>query len=866
MPKILLLVLSFFLGSFLSIAQVNHWESVILEDAEWQYTVPTSQPDAQWIDLAFDDSLWGTGNAGFGYSDDDDNTVLPDPTTSVYLRKNFSIVDLAAINLVYLHMDYDDGFVAYLNGIEIARDQMSGNPPLFDQFSDGLHESLLYQGIAPERFEIDVSLLVEGNNILAVEVHNESTTSSDLSAIPILSLGINDDSNNYSPTPQWFSAPVDLEFISTNLPIIMITTEGGTAIQDDPKVSAEMKIVYRGEGERTFLTDENDVAFLDYSGNIKIEFRGSSSQSLPKKQYGFTTYDVTGLFTDNVSLLGMPKENDWILNGLAFDPSLIRDYFSYNLAREMGEYASRTQYCEVLINGSYSGLYVLQEKLKADDNRIDINKIDAVDNTLPQLSGGYITKADKTTGNDPVAWVMPNYSGWETAFIHATPKPEEATSAQTAYIQSEFEKLSNTSLAGNASFSNGYPSVIDIPSFVNFMLLNELASNVDAYQFSTYFHKDRNGKLRAGPVWDLNLSFGNDLFDWGFDRSHTDIWQFENENRGATFWTDLYESNDFRCYLSKRWNELTQPNQPMNLSMLEASIDETVELISEATEREQALWGTVENHTEEISNMKSWIATRIEWMNQEIGSFDACSNVTTPNLVISKIHYHPAPGVADDSDYEFIELHNNGNTTVDLTGVYFGSTGFVYQFPIDASIEADERIILANDTDIFSEYYGVPPYAEFSRSLSNGSQTLSLLDGFGNLIDEVSYSDESPWPVEADGDGFHLELVDSDLDNNDPSNWVAKIPDFGSPTDVLSSSDSADEIILYPNPTNSIINIRGAVTIQEITITNIEGEIIYEERPNSMNHNIDLSDRSNGLYFIRIKQGDKVVVKKILVK
>lgn len=865
MSKISLLSAFVFFISLSALAQINHWESVILEGDELQYLLPTSQPSDEWIQQSFDDSSWGVGNSGFGYGDDDDNTILPDGTASVYMRKSFSIINLSAIEGVFLHLDYDDSFVAYLNGVEIARDLITGNPPQFDQFSDGLHEALLYQGFVPEQFDIDVSLLIEGENILAIEVHNESTTSSDLSAIPILSVGINDDSNNYSPTPEWFSAPVSVDFTSSNLPIIIINT-GGEEIQDEPKVSATMKIVYRGEGERTFVTDQDDEVFLDYSGNIGIEIRGSSSQLLPKKQYGFTTYDDTGIDTDNVKLLGMPKENDWILNSLAFDPSLLRDYLCYNLSREIGEYATRTSYCEVVINGEYTGLYVLQEKIKADDNRIDINKIDPEDNALPELTGGYITKSDKTTGNDPVAWSMPNYGGWNTDFIHSVPKPEEATAAQTQYIQTEFEQLAKTSIAKNATLSNGYPSIIDIPSFVNFMLINELASNPDAYQFSTYFHKDRNGKLRAGPLWDLNLSFGNDLFDLGFDRSHTTIWQFDDGNRGAMFWRDLFENNDFRCYLSKRWNELTQPGQPLHQSSLETSINQIILLISEAAEREHAAWGTVEDHDTEIMNMKRWIADRMTWMTQELGSFDACSNVTTPALVISKIHYHPEPSELDDSDLEFIELHNNGSSSIDLNGIYFGGTGLVYKFPVNSNLEAEERIILVNDEESFFQTYSNTPFGEFSRSLSNGGQTISLLDAFGNTIDEVTYSDETPWPEEADGDGYYLELMDSNLDNNDPLNWVAKIPDFPITPITLNLDDPNPQITIYPNPANSQIHIHANHLIEEITLTDFEGKVIYLNKPFTLAHEIQLSTIAKGFYIVKVSYENNSFSKKVFIK
>ena len=151
----------------------------------------------------------------------------------------------------------------------------------------------------------------------------------------------------------------------SNLPIVVISTDLHTQtnqpldILDDPRIGASMQIISRPNGARNYLTDVATPEFLNYNGRISIEIRGSSSQATDKKGYGFTTLLADNLSNNNISLLGMPKENDWILNGLAFDPSLIRDYLSYNLSQQMGNYAPRTQFCEVVINGDYRGLYVL---------------------------------------------------------------------------------------------------------------------------------------------------------------------------------------------------------------------------------------------------------------------------------------------------------------------------------------------------------------------------------------------------------------------------------------------------------------------------------------------------------------------------
>ena len=108
-------------------------------------------------------------------------------------------------------------------------------------------------------------------------------------------------------------------FTSSNLPIIIINTDNSATILDDPRILGNMKIIYNGPGIQNFVTDQNNSASLNYNGRIDIEIRGSSSQSVEKKSYGLTTKLADNVSNNNVSLLGMPSENDWVLNGLAFE-------------------------------------------------------------------------------------------------------------------------------------------------------------------------------------------------------------------------------------------------------------------------------------------------------------------------------------------------------------------------------------------------------------------------------------------------------------------------------------------------------------------------------------------------------------------
>ncbi len=666
-------------------------------------------------------------------------------------------------------------------------------------------------------------------------------------------------------------AAIGQTFTDSNLPIVIITTDKDPntglpiEIPDDPKVLASMKIIYHPDGSRNYLTDINNPAYLNYDGRIGIELRGSSSQALPKKPYGLTTLKSDNTSNNNVSILGMPKENDWVLNSLAFDSALMRDYLSYDLSRDINYYAARGQYCEVVVNDDYKGLYVFMEKLKINGDRINILKMTKTDNADPAVTGGYITKSDKTTGGDPVAWTMPSYTGGTVDFIHESPKPEDITSDQNTYIFTQFDTFKNMMTAQNTSITSGYPSVIDVPSFVDFMIINEISSNVDAYQFSTFFHKDRAGKLRAGPVWDLNLTYGNDLFMWGFDRSHTDVWQFDNgDNIGPTFWRDLYNNPTFKCYLTKRWKEVTASNQPLNYNVISGKIDAVVSLISEAAVRENTRWNTVGNLQNNADAMKGWLQVRINWMNSKLTDFQSCANPNLAPLVITKIHYNPLKEQDKESnDLEYISITNNSNQSYSLTGFYFQALGISYQFPPNTTIAANQEIFLASNAATFQAFYGLTPFGQFTRNLSNSSQKIVLADAFGNTIDHVEYLDTAPWPAEPDGSGPHLELNDLNSDNSVATNWTAS-------SKALAVNDPSLEntIILYPNPIQSTIRIQNnKIPISSYEIYDLIGRKMISKKGTEPSVNgVDISQLKPNTYFIKLNFDNGASTTKKIIK
>ncbi|MEI6851590.1 MAG: CotH kinase family protein [Bacteroidota bacterium] len=190
----------------------DHWETVVNATDIWRYQKPLSEPDSNWRRLtSFNDAAWSQGAGGIGYGDGDDNTQITYPAASVFMRKVFNIVDTAAIASAVFHMDYDDAFVAYINGVEIARSNIgvNGTPVGYNIPALSEHEAKMYTGGSPDQFIIDESFLKSflknGNNVLAIQVHNVSPTSSDLTALPWLSVGIKNTSHLYSVVPSWFN-------------------------------------------------------------------------------------------------------------------------------------------------------------------------------------------------------------------------------------------------------------------------------------------------------------------------------------------------------------------------------------------------------------------------------------------------------------------------------------------------------------------------------------------------------------------------------------------------------------------------------------------------------------------------------------
>ena len=411
-----------------------------------------------------------------------------------------------------------------------------------------------------------------------------------------------------------------------SLPLISINTNGNIIV-DEPKVSANLQIK---KGDSLIEVHQ-----------IGIEIRGSSSQMFDKKSYGFETWDENGEDLD-VSLGGFPEEEDWILYGPYSDKSLIRNILIYDLSNAIGQYATRTDFYELEINESFLGTYVLMEKIKRDKNRVAISK-----NKEEDISGGYILKIDKPTGDGE--WYdesfsfsskyMPNGSlgqNKNTFFLYEYPDSDDIDNDQKDYIQSYIHNFENA-LASEEfkSDENGYRNYIDLDSFIDFFILNEISKNPDGYRLSTFMHKDKGEKLKMGPIWDFNLAFGNVNYCTGSSPEGW-IYRFNDVCPDDTWlvpfwWGRFMEDPAFVSALKERWNNL-RTNFFTNSEILQriTSLEENLK-ISNAAKNNFSKWLVLgeyvwpndyigNSYDDEINYLKDWIVNRLEWLDTEINS------------------------------------------------------------------------------------------------------------------------------------------------------------------------------------------------------------------------------------------------------
>ncbi len=514
-------------------------------------------------------------------------------------------------------------------------------------------------------------------------------------------------------------AAVPFVFTSSNLPIVVINNNNVT-IPDEPKIDATMGIIYNGVGMMNYMTD----SFNNYNGRIGIEMRGAYSQSLPQKPYSIEIRDTANIQT-NASILSMPAEHDFCLIANYNDKVFMRNTLAYQLFASMGHYASRTRFCEVVLNGRYQGIYIFCEKLKRDHHRVNIARLDSTENTGVNVTGGYILKNDYWDATN--SWLL-NYHPidhptFDVHLVYDYPKSTDITPAQQTYIQTFINDF-ETALYGPdyADTAIGYRKYMNINSFIDYLIVNEISRNNDGFKKSCYFFKDidtlsQMSKLNAGPVWDFDWAF-KDINECSiFAATDGSGWAYLvndcNGDVNSPGWTvrfmqDTGFQNTFRC----RW-EYFRTNI-LHSDTLNNYIDSIATYLDSAQMRHFAKWGNLGANTGapeiepdptifagEIQQFKDWLTRRITWLDANIpGIPNNCIPLTTA-VVSGEVN----PGIS---------IYPNP-TNSRITVVSSSSGGFI------KIVDVLGRTILIHSIDSRTEQIDV-------SSLQSGVFTIELIE------------------------------------------------------------------------------------------------------------------------------------------
>jgi len=432
---------------------------------------------------------------------------------------------------------------------------------------------------------------------------------------------------------------------STNLPIVWIEVDGDS-IMRDTRIQARMRIIDNGEGRLNYAdTVAHPGQHIDYDGYIALRHRGNSTYNeSPKKPYSLRTLDgpLKRGGKKKVSLLGMGKDNNWALLAPYADKSMIRDLLALEIARPWMDYVPQGRHCELILDGTYYGVYILSEVVSKGKSRLNLQ---GPKDEGDALTGDYLMEVDcndaevYTSKYPPITNDGRPIEGRHIMFQFKSPDYEDMSPAQRDYITGRIDQME--AILASPDYRdpvNGYRRYIDVQSFIDYQLVMELSHNVDAYRLSGKFYKRRNsvdGRFKM-VVWDANQAFGNCKIREGW---RNDTWEYlsndvkhhEGEKYLIPFWWQrINEDPAYTAALKARWAQYRQSN--LREDRLMATIDSlaTVVTAQGAESRNSQAWPrwgvwvwnnyyVASDYNDEIAFIKTWLRQRLAWMDEQLG-------------------------------------------------------------------------------------------------------------------------------------------------------------------------------------------------------------------------------------------------------
>lgn len=398
-------------------------------------------------------------------------------------------------------------------------------------------------------------------------------------------------------------ATTNVTRFTSPLPIVVFHNYGkGDVPYSDPGQFSLIQ-VFEPKNGRSALTNAPDLAVTG-----TIHRRGQATRWLPKMSLRVETTDEYG-DNKNVSMAGFPPDDDWVFYAInGYDKVLMHNPLSHELYRQLGRYSSRTRFVEVFIKddsgapgpitaADYNGLYVLEEKVKINKHRVNIDELQDENTAPPSVTGGYLFSIDKDGDS-------PRLEAAGSSMWYIDPKAATISTPQRApqmkyindYLNAFYSALTGPSWTNPVT---GYAAYIDVPAFIDFHLHQTLVFNVDMLRISTFYCKPRNGKLAPAALWDFDRAFGMYSADGDYRGFNPSRWRSAGMDGGTdpfnscnTFnnpwYGRLFTDPDFWQRWIDRYQELRQTTY--SSSNITALINRYADEVNEATAREYAKW------------------------------------------------------------------------------------------------------------------------------------------------------------------------------------------------------------------------------------------------------------------------------------
>ena len=416
---------------------------------------------------------------------------------------------------------------------------------------------------------------------------------------------------------------------NNGIPIVIIDTEDNRRIRDrETNVPARMQIIDP--------TGYNPLGLGLYVGPIEIRGRGNSSWGMPKQSWNIFLPDRTPLF-------GMAPGRAWALIANYADKSLMRNYIAYEFARDLGTAMSpRSQFVDVILNGDFMGNYMLVERIRVGEGRLNFPRIRADTVCEYELTGTFVleichpdrlrgrltdtfTSTIITRRRNQQQWAIDRWGVAMGEIVKIrVPSARDLPRAAFEYIRDYFNAAEDALFGDNFTCPDtGWRNYLDSASFVDWYLIHEFFKDVDGnFRLSTFLHKPRGGKLYMGPVWDFDIAAGNAYYAGG---DNPEGWYV----RTAPWFRRLFEDESFEQEFKDRWNYLMANGY---FDRFFQRIDDTAAKLERSAEMNFQRWQILgrwvwpnvagyQNRTTyqcEVNQLKDWMTRRLEWMDREI--------------------------------------------------------------------------------------------------------------------------------------------------------------------------------------------------------------------------------------------------------